>query len=570
MPFVVDWHAADRAKLVARAQQGAAVVRFDEHSLKLLPACTPPGAYQYTGFTPRDEVVTIHTRPELYANLPQQAPRLQPRLQSAAAFSVVVRSVGRLHLDVPLIKRSELLGRCSGATHFIRRMDLGAYGVSSGEPPPDAATAQARIGAAQNSPNSATQLLHSGGTFAACSTARVDAAHPPSKCSEPLRIELVPLGGAEDSSSATTGNPNCGEPLRWNGSGCISPSRASATDQTAPSARQPAGKTAVARPSGFECEPQNTRQCLNQCRLGSLLSCVHFGYHLRAGAGGVATDEPRAIRLWQLACNAGEPTGCTALHLHHFEQHQWRAALAYGSRACLGGDAESCANMATLAFEGRGTRRNQAAAFGLWQRACKMRDYAACDRAGFMMLFGIAGSRRDPEAACEMLSHACEAPGQHGCGNLALCFEHGLGGRRDLGEAIALNLRACLERGDARGCVRAGLLVEESSSDPDHRSKALDLYERGCAMPPEQSCMSLDELQRYLPDGYSAEGLDRRACQNAPANALACYNAAIAHERGYGGHPDRDQAQSLLERACKEGGLKKACRAPRLGRPQRI
>jgi TPR repeat protein len=297
---------------------------------------------------------------------------------------------------------------------------------------------------------------------------------------------------------------------------------------------------------------------------------VHFGYHLRAGASGVATDEPRAVKLWRLACRAGAPSGCTALHLHHSEHEQWRAALGYGSQACLRGDAESCASMADLAFEGRGTRRNQAAAFGLWLRACKMRDYAACDRAGSMLLFGMPGSRKDPAAACHMLSHACEAPGRHGCGNLAQCFEHGLGGRKDLGEAIALNLKACLERGDASGCVRAGLLVEESSANRAHRSKALDLYERGCAMPPDQSCMSLDELQRYLPDAYSAEGLDRRACQNAPASALACYNAAIGHERGYRGTPDRERAKSLLERACEEGGLRKACRAPRLGRPQRI
>jgi TPR repeat protein len=560
MPFVVDWENEARGDLETIARQGPAIVHFDERTLRLLPGCQADGSYNYAGFTPKKEFKRFRSLAELHANLPLSAVQLETRLRQSGQISVAIRMVGKHELDRPALKRSQLHGDCAGATHFVRGMTIGAFQFMAGSAGEAQGNAAVLGYGAKGQAGGEREIMREDGDFEACDRASVDAEAAPPGCGAILRIELVPL----DADTAD-GTPACGPGLRWDGQACVSVARVRAeARQRGGSAHEPS------QGGGFECDTNDAQECLEQCRLGNLPSCVHLGGYLLAGTGGLPQNEGRALKLWDVACKANEPRGCTALNVYYTLRQDWRNALVYGSNGCLQGDPAACTNIAVQAFYGRGTSQNRPHAFKLWYRACKLRDYQACNNAGVMILHGMDGAPRDPIAARRLFEHACDAPGKHGCGNLASCWEHGHGGPKDFRKAVELHLRACTTGNDAASCVSAGLLIEENSSQPEHRRRALELYERGCASNATGGCLTTEELKRYYPGAYSEEGFDRRACEDAPQFALACYNAAIGHERGYGGVPDRQKAKQYLDKACGEGKLKKACRGPRVGAPTQV
>jgi TPR repeat protein len=564
MPFVVDWENESRGDLETIARDGPAIVQFNETTLRLLPRCHADGSYNYAGFTPKKEFKRFRSLSELHANLPLSAAQLEARLRRSGQISIAIRMVGKHELDRPALKRSQLHGECQGATHFVRGMTIGAFQFMAG------ASQQAGGGAGvlgygvQGQTGGESELMREDGNFNACERANIEAESAPPGCGAILRIELVPLDA--DTVAREDQTPACGSGLRWDGQACVSVARVQAEAQQ----QQPGTAAAEAPRGGFECDQNNAQECLQQCRVGNLPSCVHLGGYMMAGTGGIPKDEARALKLWGVACKGNEPRGCTALNVYYTMRQDWRNALIYGSKGCLDGDPGSCTNVAVQAFFGRGTAQNRPHAFKLWYRACKMRDFQACNNAGVMILHGMEGTPRDPTTARQLFQRACESPGQEGCGNLASCWEHGHGGPKDFRKAVELFLKACNETNDAVSCVSAGLLIEENSSQAEHRRHALELYEKGCASNATGGCLTTEELKRYYPGVYSEEDVDRRACEDAQQFALACYNAAIAHERGYGGVPNKEKAQQYLDKACHQGKLKKACRGPRVGTPTRI
>jgi uncharacterized protein len=570
-PYVVDWTNEGRGSLEIRSKHGPAIVHFDEHAMQLLPDCEAEGSYNFAGFSPKGEVRTLHSRAELYTNLPFSAVQLEGHLRQAGGLTIAIRSVGSHELDRPALKRSQLHGRCDGATHFVRRMTVGAFRFMAGAQ--QEAGAQVGVmgyGANAQGGGDASLYMYDG-DFTACNAASVDSDRAPANCAAIIQVELVPL----DLDDAGHQTPSCGEGLRWDGNGCVSVARVQQqAQQQQPQAQQPTG-TAPAQPppaphGGFQCDPSNAPECVQQCKLGNLPSCVNLGRHLQAGTGGMPQDEQRALKLWDVACKGGVADGCSALNLYFNDRQDWNRALIYGSAGCLAGDAASCTNIAVQAYFGRGTAQNRPHAFKLWYRACKMREYQACSNAGVMILHGIDGAPQDPVAARRLFELACNSPSKRGCDNLATCYEQGLGGTKDFRQAVELYLRSCNETGNAVACTYAGLLIEENSQNAEHRAKALSLYEKGCSAQPNGGCFTTEEMKRYYPGAYSEEGYDRRACEDAEQSALACYNAGIGYERGYGGTPDRDRAKFFLDKACNEGKLRKACRAPRVGEPTRI
>lgn len=559
MPFVVDWNPENRGDLEIAARHGPAIVRFDETNLELLPDCHAEGAYQYAGFTPKGEFKTLRSRAELHANLPVSAATLEARLRSSGSLSIAIRMVGKHELDRPALGREQLTGKsCAKATHYVRRLTVGAFRFLAGESR-DAAAEVGVLGAkAGGAADAASEVLQYDGDFKACDGADVDAGNAPAKCRAVLRIELVPLDTVAQTEDAA---PGCGDGLRWDGNACMAVGR---LKEEARSAEQ-AGHPSVAK-GGFECNPQDGLECLTQCKQGNLLSCTNLGWHLLVGSPDIPKDETRATTLWRTACeNGNEAKACTALNIYYSERQDHARALVYGSKGCLGGDPSSCTNIAVNAFFGYGTKRDRNSAFKLWTRACKMRDFQACNNAGVMILWGMEGVHKDQEAARVLFERACSSPGRQGCGNLSTSWELGLGGPKDLGKAIEIALEDCPR--SAYSCVAGGLLLIENSSNAESHTKARELFDTGCELPPTGSCLSEKELREYMPDAYSADGFARRACEDAPQSALSCYNSALMFERGDGGAADLGIAKQKLDRACQLG-LKKACRAPLAPRPE--
>lgn len=566
-PMTVDWQPESRTDLEVIKRQGPAVVRFDPKRFELLPGCHGEGAYSYVGVTPKEQNITLRSKAELHTNLPFGAVALEGALSKAGALSVMMRMVGKEVLDRPTVRRDQLKGRCEGATHYVQALTLGAFRFAAGASDRAGIGVEAFGRGVKGDADSSHGMLQTDGDFASCESADPGAPRAPARCGAVLRIEIVPLDFADESAAApgtparVSAAPECGEGTRWNGEACVTLAHLRADAAAAPPAAPGASEGASERAVGFECNPREPRECVEQCKLGNLASCTVVGHYLRAGAGDMPKDEARADKLWAVSCKKGHAPACTALSGALQARHRWAEALTLGRAGCAGGDPAGCNAVAVQSFFGRGTTEDRSKAYALWARACSLRDWMSCSNAGVVIRHGMGGVPKDVARARKLFELACSSPDKAGCVNLAELDELGVAGPGDVPAAMRRYLEAC-ERREASGCVLAGLLAEERGRQ---RDKALTLFERGCDVEEDGGgCLSEAEMRSFYAGAYSEESMHRRSCDGASQSALACYNAGVGHERGYRGAADLARARTFLKKAC-DAGLQKACRQPLAG-----
>lgn len=566
-PYVFDWRAGDRAKLEAHIRRkGPAIVRFDEESFEFLSGCrVSSGEYEYVGVSPQQDSHSWTSLRELGVNVPLSAAKLSAELEAHGAISYSLYMVGQRELRDPQIVKTQLEGDCSGATHFVNSVTLGAFRFQTGHNTSAEGEAGVMGMGASGRAEDSEKVLNRAGDFGACKEAKVNAQDAPGQCSAIIQVEIVPLkaqpGTAVVVREKKDERVDCGPGMKWNGSSCIEEQRLQREARQAAQSGQ-AGPKLDGRRKGYVCDPQNAAECKQQCRVGNLESCTHLAIHMFQGTGGVASDPDRALKLLELACKGDHAPACREAGAYHHTKKDYRRALLLGSKACLAGDAAGCTNVGFMAFYGQGLKaQNRARAFTLWTRACKLGEKNACNNAGVIVLHGMGGVAAQPAKARQLFEIACNSPGKEGCVNLGHSFELGLGGPKDFKRALQLYDESC-QAGQAMGCTFAGLLIEENSNRTDHLKKALEYHERGCGMQVGGGCLTREELESKLPGRYTPDGYDRRACDEGDRQALACYNAAIANERGYGGSTNLPKAGTQLKQACQLG-MKKACREAR-------
>ena len=192
-PLVVEWPAAERAALEARATRGLVAVRYEGCDMEVLTTCSIEGSYDYVGLTRKREGVRITNADELYAKLPVGAAGLEAKLERSGALEVDMTIVGRRESTQGRFHRSELVGQCDGATHVITGLTIGAYALLAG--------ASASVGGGATMGNvgvgagssSSQELLKADGQTSMCDVARSSDEAPPEGCGALLRIEVVPL-----------------------------------------------------------------------------------------------------------------------------------------------------------------------------------------------------------------------------------------------------------------------------------------------------------------------------------------------------------------------------------------
>ncbi|MCC6217372.1 MAG: sel1 repeat family protein [Polyangiaceae bacterium] len=453
-PLIVDWTPENRSDLEVRASKGPAVVRFDERTFELLPDCHADGVYEYHGFTPQEELITLRSKAELHANLPAGAFELEGRLEQSGGLTVAIRMVGKHELDRVSVRRDQLRGRCEGATHVVRGMTVGAFRFMSGRVRKGQASASVFGRGGEVAAEGSRELLRSAGDFVECDKADPDAPKAPSRCRAVLRIEIVPLDGEEPAPQpAATAQgplappkqdiPDCGEGLRWDGNSCVTMRRVEHEARKAVDRAKDEASAVVAR--GFVCkvDPNDATECLNQCKIGNMESCVYVGWYFALGSGGLAKDEAKAVKMWLIGCNAKVAKACTALSTFFVNRQEWVKALAFGGKGCVAGDPAACTRLGVLAYNGQGTRQNRPTAFKFWLRACVMRDVQACAYAGVMLMNGIEGAPRSQIAACRLYARACSGAGQAGCPALAEAMQVVAGQQLDAAAALQGYRSAC-------------------------------------------------------------------------------------------------------------------------------
>ncbi|MBC8071153.1 MAG: hypothetical protein IAG13_22700, partial [Deltaproteobacteria bacterium] len=193
-PLVVEWPAADRAALEARASRGLIAVRYEGCDMEVLTNCTAAGTYGYLPLTPKREGVRIKNADELYANLPVGAVKLEAKLERDGQLNVDMVIIGRKEADKSDFTERDLTGRCSEATHVVTGITVGAFSFYTG--------ASAEIGAGVQVGNIAgagaksgheREVINQDGNEASCTSNDPAATTPPNGCGALLRVEVVPI-----------------------------------------------------------------------------------------------------------------------------------------------------------------------------------------------------------------------------------------------------------------------------------------------------------------------------------------------------------------------------------------
>jgi hypothetical protein len=200
-------------------RHGLIAVRYVGSEMTVLHQCRVYGKYRYVGGTRKEDEVTINDEDSLHANLPVGAAKLEGQLQRSGKLTVKMSIVGRYEAEKAIVSGDDLAGDCTGATHFVLAVTVGAFDFYAGA---DATVSGAAgIGSAGAGGQSAASraTIEKDGDVDACRQATPSDVGPPAQCGAPVRLEVAPLApsitGAESAPipvpSSDEGKPDAAE-----------------------------------------------------------------------------------------------------------------------------------------------------------------------------------------------------------------------------------------------------------------------------------------------------------------------------------------------------------------------
>ncbi len=215
-PLVIEWPAAERAALEARATKGLVAVRYSGCEMEVLTTCSANGAYDYLGLTQKTEGVRITNTDQLYAKLPIGAIGLEAKLERAGQLNVDMTIVGRREADKTTFNERDLDGRCDEATHVITGLTVGSFSFYTGKSAEVGAGASAGNVGAGASSSTDQEVLKTDGDVASCTSSNTGDETPPEGCGALLRVEVVPIDrvfvNPSTTTASSTGGPVDDEP----------------------------------------------------------------------------------------------------------------------------------------------------------------------------------------------------------------------------------------------------------------------------------------------------------------------------------------------------------------------
>lgn len=192
-PLVIEWPAAERAALEARATRGLVAVRYSGCEMEVLNTCSAKGQYEYLGLTQKTEGVRITNTDQLYAKLPIGAAGLEAKLERAGQLNVDMTVVGRRDATESSFNERDLEGRCDEATHVVTGLTVGSFSFYTGKSAEVGGGATVGSVGAGASSSTDQQVLKTDGDVAACVSSTTTDEQPPEGCGALLRVEVVPI-----------------------------------------------------------------------------------------------------------------------------------------------------------------------------------------------------------------------------------------------------------------------------------------------------------------------------------------------------------------------------------------
>lgn len=214
-PLLVEWPAAERARLESRAERGVVAVRYDGQSLEVIGQCTTERAYSYVPNTLHRDRVVIESRDELGAQFPLSVASLGGKLAQHGKLVVDLAIVGSFTVDASELTVLDFHGDCERATHVVSGMGAGAFELRSGSGTSASGGVSAGGLGVDGTRQRQEDILSRAGDVGACSQGSREDEHPPSGCGAIIRLELAPLRRHNDSlpTVALVEPPATNEPL---------------------------------------------------------------------------------------------------------------------------------------------------------------------------------------------------------------------------------------------------------------------------------------------------------------------------------------------------------------------
>jgi formylglycine-generating enzyme required for sulfatase activity len=181
-PMIVEWPAANRARLQAASAGGPVLVHYEGCSLEVLTDCHVRNAatYDLVRTTPAEDAVDMASASDLYADLPLGAVELEGLIAQGKRLRLTHVAVGERVLGrAPTV----LEGDCDGATHYVESMVLGAFSL-------EASSSARRVGSFGGDRVESEQVQGSSGDVTACQARGLDAG---ASCEGVLQIGLRAL-----------------------------------------------------------------------------------------------------------------------------------------------------------------------------------------------------------------------------------------------------------------------------------------------------------------------------------------------------------------------------------------
>lgn len=317
------------------------------------------------------------------------------------------------------------------------------------------------------------------------------------------------------------------------------------------------------------------------CQLATA-RCDLTAYLYATGAAGVR-DEARATDAYLVACQAGNPTACSAAatRLAHGTgaPADGARAVRIWERACATGSGSDCFQAAVAYRDGALVAADAARAVSLLEVGCVRGSAAACEDAGLARLDGV-GASADVERAHALLTTGCrlgrgetctllgEAIADDDPATAAAAFERGCqaatpdsaacaawaAGAATPQGGLAAATRAC-QLGDVASCNGLDQRARAAKADPLTRAATVDALTVGCtATPPvDAACATLIGL--YVEGGYLTAAHPSRgvalaadACQRG--SAASCLAVADALATGTGVVADTGAARARYAALC--------------------
>jgi formylglycine-generating enzyme required for sulfatase activity len=197
-PDLFGWDSGSRGKLVSIASQGLAVVSYEQQGcdvrLSVLGNClSHKSRYEYRAYSEAQRKVA-RDELELYASFPVAVAELRGQLREGRGVRADYRLAGVERVPVgTTFQARDLEGQCAGATHVVSAIYRGVFSIGAGETSELNADASLLGGSRKLS----LDVLDHAGDPGACGVG----GKLRGGCDVPLRLELTPIKGLEQSQS---------------------------------------------------------------------------------------------------------------------------------------------------------------------------------------------------------------------------------------------------------------------------------------------------------------------------------------------------------------------------------